>query len=79
MKPREIKGARTRLGYTLQFMADQLDIPYDSYCKRENGVVRFTDKQKIQVARLLELTPWQMNDFLYDGELPIGNDGNIVW
>ena len=78
MKPREIKGARTRLGYTQQFMADQLNMTKDSYAKRETGVVRFTDKQKVQVARLLELTPWQMNDYLYDGELPIGCDGALA-
>lgn len=78
MKPREIKGARTRLGYTQQFMADQLNMTKDSYAKRETGVVRFTDKQKVQVARLLELSPWQMNDFLYDGELPIGYDGSLA-
>lgn len=78
MKPREIKGARTRLGYTQQFMADQLNMTKDSYAKRETGVVRFTDTQKVQVARLLELTPLQMNDFLYDGALPIGCDGTLA-
>lgn len=78
MKPREIKGARTRLGYTQQFMADQLDLTKDSYVKRENGVVRFTDTQKVKIARLLELTPSQMNEFLYDGALPIGVDGSMA-
>lgn len=79
MKPREIKGARTRLGYTQQFVADQLEMPYHSYRKKESGAVRFTDKEKIKLARLLKLSSWEMNDYLYDGELPIGNDGQILW
>lgn len=79
MKPREIKGARARLGYTQQFMADQLDINYHSYRKKESGAVRFTEDEKIRVARLLKLTPTQMNDFLFDGKLPIGNTANGTW
>lgn len=30
-------------------------------------------KEKAAVTKLLELTPAQMNDFLFDGELPIGS------
>lgn len=79
MKPREIKGARARLGYTQQFMADQLEMSYHSYRKKESGAVRFTDKEKVKVARLLELSPGQMNDYLFDGELPIGNIAQSSW
>lgn len=73
MKPLEIKGARARLGYKQQYMADNLGISVATYRKKESGVIRFTDKEKIQVTKILELTPAQMNDFLFDGELPIGN------
>jgi DNA-binding helix-turn-helix protein len=73
MKPLEIKGARARLGYKQQYMADNLGISVATYRKKESGVIRFTDKEKIQVTKILELTPTQMNDFLFDGELPIGN------
>ncbi len=73
MKPLEIKGARARLGYKQQYMADNLGISVATYRKKESGVIRFTDKEKIQVTKILELTPMQMNDFLFDGELPIGN------
>ena len=73
MKPLEIKGARTRLGYKQQYMADNLGISVATYRKKESGVIRFTDKEKIQVTKILELTTAQMNDFLFDGELPIGN------
>ena len=72
MKPLEIKGARARLGYKQQFMADNLGISVATYRKKESGVIRFTDKEKAAVTKLLELTPAQMNDFLFDGELPIG-------
>lgn len=73
MKPLEIKGARARLGYKQQFMADNLGISVATYRKKESGVIRFTDKEKATVTKLLELTPAQMNDFLFDGELPIGS------
>lgn len=71
MKPLEIKGARARHGYKQQYMADNLGISVATYRKKESGVIRFTDKEKIMVTKLLELTPAQMNDFLFDGELPI--------
>lgn len=73
MKPREIKGARARLGYTQKFMAESLGMSYHSYEKKESGKVRFTDVEKAKLAVVLELTPVQLNDFLYDGLLPIGN------
>ncbi len=73
MKPLEIKGARARLGYKQQYMADNLGISVATYRKKESGVIRFTDKEKVQMTKILELTPQQMNDFLFDGELPIGN------
>ena len=67
MKPLEIKG------YKQQYMADNLGISVATYRKKESGVIRFTDKEKVKVTKLLELTPAQMNDFLFDGELPIGS------
>ena len=72
MKPLEIKGARARLGYKQQFMADNLGISVSTYRKKESGVIRFTDKEKAGVTKLLGLTPAHMNDFLFDGGLRIG-------
>ena len=72
MKPLEIKGARARLGYKQRQMAEQLGIPTSSYCNKENGVVKFTDAEKVKLAELLGWTPVQMNDYLFDGVLPIG-------
>lgn len=72
MKPLEIKGARTRLGYTQQYVADQLGITVLSYRNKESGRVRFTDPEKIALVGVLQLTLEQFNDFLFDGRLPAG-------
>lgn len=71
MKPLEIKGARTRLGLSQKYMAQQLNITEASYGKKERGLVRFTDPEKVIVARLLSLTAAQVNDYFFDGMMPI--------
>ena len=71
MKPLEIKGARTRLGYKQKFVAEQLGMSVSSYQKKESGSVKFSDEEKIKLAALLELSLTQTNDYLYDGLLPI--------
>ncbi len=81
MKPLEIKGARTRLGYSQQHMADELGISVHSYQKKESGKIKFTEAEKFKVGEMLELSGTQLDDFLFDGqlakffnpELPIGN------
>ena len=72
MKPLEIKGARTKLGYTQKYVAEQLGMSVYSYQKKESGQVKFTDEEKAGLTELLELTLEQFNDFLFDGKLPIG-------
>ena len=71
MKPLEIKGARTRLGLSQKYMAQQLNITEASYGKKERGLVRFTDPEKVTVARLLSLTAAKVNDYFFDGMMPI--------
>ena len=71
MKPLEIKGARTRLGLSQKYMAQQLNITEASYGKKERGLVRFTDPEQVTVARLLSLTAAQVNDYFFDGMMPI--------
>ena len=71
MKPLVIKGARTRLGLSQKYMAQQLNITEASYGKKERGLVRFTDPEKVTVARLLSLTAAQVNDYFFDGMMPI--------
>lgn len=69
MKPLEIKGARTRLGFSQQLMADKLEMSLSSYQKKESGSVEFTFEQKIKTAKILGLSFEEMDDFLFDGEL----------
>lgn len=72
IKTREIKGARTRLGYTQQYVADQLGITVLSYRNKESGRVRFTDTEMVGLADVLQLSLVQFNDYLFDGKLPAG-------
>ena len=67
----EIKAARVRLGFTQKNVAEQMKMNVFSYQKKESGAVRFTDSQKIQLAKILQLSNSEMNDFLFNGELPI--------
>lgn len=69
MKPLEIKGARTRLGYSQQQMAEMLEMSVHSYQKKESGHVKFTEAEKFQVGKLLHLNLEQLNDYLFDGQL----------
>ena len=73
MKPLEIKGARARLGLKQRHMAELIGIPVSSYCNKENGVVKFTDDEKAKLVEVFGWTPDQMNEFLFDGKLPIGS------
>lgn len=72
MKPLEIKAARIRLGFDQQYMGEVIGKSQSTYQKKECGLIRFTDKEKLKISKVLQLTPAQMNDFLFDGELPIG-------
>ena len=78
IKPQEIKAARKRLDYTQQYVADKLGITLYSYRKKESGVVKFTEEQKVSLAKLLHLNFSQMNDYLFDGILPEDNIANEV-
>ncbi len=69
MKPLEIKGARTRLGYTQQQMAEWLDMSVHSYQKKESGHIKFTECEKFALGKILGLTLEQLNDYLFDSQL----------
>lgn len=71
MKSLEIKAARTRLGYSQEDMGNMLGMPASTYASKENGKTPFSDYQKVSLMYILELTPSQFNEFLYDGILPI--------
>lgn len=69
MKPLEIKGARTRLGYTQEEMAEQLNMSVHSYQKKESGNIKFTEDEKFELARILELSFAQLDDYLFDRQI----------
>ena len=69
MKPLEIKGARTRLGYTQKQMADLLNMSVHSYRKKESGHYKFTEKEKFEVGKILNLSIEQLNDYLFDSKM----------
>ncbi len=71
MNTLEIKGARTRLGYTQRDMAEMLGLTEGSYQKRESGAVEFKHEEVIRLAEILHLTIRQVNDFIFDGKLPV--------
>ncbi len=73
MKSLEIRGARTRLGFTQQYMADQLAISTASYSQKERGEVKFAISEAIKVKHILELSDEQFYDFFSDDKLPIGD------
>ncbi len=73
LKSREIKAARVRNGYSQKDMGVMLGIPTSTYASKENGESPFTDDQKVKIIKILKLTPSQLNDFLYDGILPLGD------
>ena len=69
----EVKLLRIRRGMKQSDMAAALGISTKKYSDKERGVTRFTDEEKVVAAKVLGMTWEQMNDFFYDGVLPIGN------
>ncbi len=71
MKPNGIAGQRRTLGLTQEQVARELNISLSSYRNKESGRSKFTDTQKVDLARVLMLSIDQFNAFLFDGKLPI--------
>lgn len=70
MKPFEIKVARMRRNLSQKDMAKKLGISALSYSKKERGDVRFTDPEKVIVAKELALTAAEVNEYFFDGLMP---------
>ena len=77
-KQNKLKGIRVGLGYTQKEIANELGITFESYQKKESGVVPFTEKQKIALIKILGLDIYQTNDFLFAGQLPVGNAKSTI-
>lgn len=71
MKPREIKGARSRLGLHQKDIAEYLNMTLSSYRSKESGQYSFTDEQKIKLGDLFGWSMDEINEYLYDGILPL--------
>lgn len=71
MNRREIKAQRIRLGLTQENVAAELDMNLHTYRKKESGGSPFSEDEKLSLAQILHFTPEQLNDFLFDGKLPI--------
>ncbi len=74
MKTLEVKCARLRKGYSQKEMASKMGLGLSSYCLKENGKTGFSMEEALSLARLLDLTPGEFNDYFYDGLLPIAAD-----
>ena len=71
MNRREIKAQRIRLGLTQEKVAAELGMNPHTYRKKESGSSPFSEDEKLSLAETLHLDPMQLNDFLFDGKLPI--------
>ena len=69
----EIKAARARKGLTQHDVSRILDISVSSYCLKENGLTPMSDEEKIRLVNLFGWNAQEMNEYLFDGKLPIGS------
>lgn len=79
MNRNEVKAQRIRLGYTQGNVAEKMKMNIHTYRKKEAGGSPFKETEKLALARILELTPSQMNAFLFDNKLPIGKNSEPRW
>ena len=72
-----VKGRRNAMGLSSKQVAEALGIPVTNYLNRERGKTKFSDEEKVKLAKLFGWTPEEMNTYLYDGKLPL--DGQTKW
>lgn len=70
MNQLELEYARKRKNKTKADMAAAIGKSVVSYAKKERGDVKFSDEEKIIVARVLDLTSEQVNSIFFDSSLP---------
>lgn len=76
----EVKLDRIRKGITQVKMAEAMGMSKALFSAKENGRIKFTIPERVQVAKMLGYSFKEMNDKLFDGvfdffvqELPDGN------
>ena len=70
MNQLELEYASRRKNETKAEMAAAIGKSVVSYAKKERGDVKFSDEEKIIVARVLDLTSEQVNSIFFDSSLP---------
>ena len=70
MNQRELEYARKRKNKRKADMAAAIGKSVVSYAKKERGDVKFSDDEKIIIARELDLTSEQVNSIFFDSSLP---------
>ena len=70
MNQLELEYARKRKNKPKADMAAAIGKSVVSYAKKERGDVKFSDEEKIIVARELDLTSEQVNSIFFDSSLP---------
>lgn len=66
----ELEYARKRKDKSKADMAAAIGKSVVSYAKKERGEVKFSDEEKVIVARELDLTHEQVISIFFDGNLP---------
>lgn len=66
----ELEYARKRKNKTKADMAAAIGKSVGSYAKKERGDVKFSDEEKVIIARELDLTSEQVNAIFFDSCLP---------
>lgn len=66
----ELEYARKRMDKSKADMAAAIGKSVVSYAKKERGEVKFSDEEKVIVARELDLTHEQVISIFFDGNLP---------
>ena len=72
-----VKGARITMGVSGQYMADFLGLTLAQYRDRERGRTKFSNDERIALSKFFGWTPEQMNEYLFDGKLPL--QGVVEW
>lgn len=70
MNQLELEYARKRKNKTKADMAAAIGKSVGSYAKKERGYVKFSDEEKVIIARELDLTSEQVNAIFFDSCLP---------
>ena len=73
-KPNWVRGVRCAYGYSAKQISSALGISETNYRKKEAGNVGFSDREKVALAKMFNLSIGQVNYIFFDGKLPIGNE-----